>query len=109
METVASSTEDESSSSVSSEARVEELEQRARDLEDQVEELRQRLNSKEQSPEGLWPPQQVADYLNVSKRTVERIIDRGRLNPLWVGGQRRFKPEAVRAYVQEYCTSKGTN
>ncbi|MCS4200688.1 hypothetical protein [Salinibacter ruber] len=36
----------------------------------------------------------------MSKRTVERVIDHGRLNPLWIGGQRRFAPDAVRAYVR---------
>jgi excisionase family DNA binding protein len=48
----------------------------------------------------------VADHLNVSKRTVERIIDRGRLTPIRVGAQRRFEPESVRAYVREHCTSR---
>jgi excisionase family DNA binding protein len=108
MESIASSTEDESSSSTRSEDRIQELEQRTRDLEDQIETLRRRLKEHEDSPESRWTPQQVADYLNVSKRTVERIIDRGRLNPLWIGEQRRFDPDAVRAYVREYGTSKGT-
>ena len=108
MESIARSTEDDSNSSNRSEGRIQELEQRTRDLEDQVETLRQRLEEAEDSPESRWTPKQVADYLNVSKRTVERIIDRGRLNPLWIGEQRRFDPEAVRAYVREHGTSKGT-
>jgi len=108
MESSTSSTEDEPDSSISSEDRIEELEQITQDLNDQVQELQQRLRRKGEPPEGLWTPQQVADYLNVSKRTVERIIDRGRLNPLWIGEQRRFTPESVRGYVQEHCTSKGT-
>ena len=108
MESTASSTEDAPSSSTSSEDRIEELEQRTRDLEDQVETLRQRLEEAEGSPESRWTPEQVADYLNISERTLDRIFDRGHLNPLWVRGQRRFDPEAVRAYVREHCTSKGT-
>lgn len=102
------STEDESDSSTSSEDRIEELKQRIRNHEDRIETLQRRVKEQEDSPDGLWTPQQVADYLSVSKRTVERIIDRGRLNPLWVGEQRRFEPETVRAYVREHCTSKGT-
>jgi excisionase family DNA binding protein len=108
MKTIDRSTEDDSSSSTRSEERIQELEQRTRNLEDQIETLRQRLEEAEGYPESRWTPQQVADYLNVSKRTVERIIDRGRLNPLWIGEQRRFDPEAVRAYVREHGTSKGT-
>lgn len=108
MKSIARSTEDDSNSPNRSEGRIQELEQRTRDLEDQVETLRQRLEEAEDSPESRWTPKQVADYLNVSKRTVERIIDHGRLNPLWIGEQRRFNPEAVRAYVREHGTSKGT-
>ncbi|MCS3665051.1 excisionase family DNA binding protein [Salinibacter ruber] len=107
MESIASSTDDESNSPPRSEDRIQELEQRTRDLENQVETLRRRLEEEESSPESLWTPQQVADYLSISKRTVERIIDRGRLNPLWIEGQRRFAPDTVRAYVREHCTSKG--
>lgn len=107
MESIASSTDNESNSPPRSEERIQELEQRTRDLENQVETLRRRLEEAEDSPESRWTPQQVADYLNVSKRTVERIIDRGCLNPLWIGEQRRFDPEAVRAYVREHGTSKG--
>ncbi|MCS3782694.1 helix-turn-helix domain-containing protein [Salinibacter ruber] len=108
MKTIDRSTEDDSNSPTRSEDRIQELEQRTRNLEDQIETLRQRLEEAEGSPESRWTPKQVADYLNVSKRTVERIIDRGRLNPLWIGEQRRFNPEAVRAYVREHGTTKGT-
>ena len=102
-----SSTEDDSTNSNSSDDRIKELEQRTRDLENQIETLRRQLEESDDSPDSRWTPQQVADYLNVSKRTVERIIDKGELNPLWIGEQRRFDPEAVRAYVREHGTSKG--
>lgn len=107
MKPLASSTEDEPSSPTSSEERIEELEQRIRNLESQIEKLRQQPEEDRGSPDSLWTPQEVADYLNVSKRTVERIIDRGRLKPLRIRAQRRFEPESVRAYVREHCTSKG--
>lgn len=108
MESIARSTEDDSNSSTRSEDRIQELEQRTRDLEEQVEALHQRLEEAEDSPESRWTPKQVADYLNISKRTVDRIIDRGHLNPLWIGEQRRFTPEAIEAYEREHGTSKGT-
>jgi excisionase family DNA binding protein len=107
MESITRSTEDESNSPTRSEDRIQELEQRTRNLEGQVETLRQRLEEAEGSPESRWTPEQVADYLNISERTLDRIIDRGHLNPLWVGKQRRFTPEAIEAYIREHCTSKG--
>lgn len=107
MESIARSTEKNSNSSTRSEDRIQELEQRTQDLEDQIEILRRQLEESDDSPDSRWTPQQVADYLNVSKRTVERIIDKGELNPLWIGEQRRFDPEAVKAYVREHGTSKG--
>jgi len=108
MESIDSSTEDDSSSSTSSDDRIKELERRTRDLENKIEDLQDRLQDRTTVPEGYWSPEQVANYLSVSKRTVERIIDAGMLNPLWIRSQRRFKPEAIRAYVREHGTSKGT-
>ena len=108
MESIDSSTEDDSSSSTSSDDRIKDLERRTRDLENKIEDLQDRLRNRTTISEGYWSPQQVADYLSVSKRTVERMIDAGSLNPLWIRSQRRFKPEAVRAYVREHGTSKGT-
>ena len=42
----------------------------------------------------------VAKTLNVSPRTVEKLIGLGKLKPLWVKGQRRFHPDAVTAYLR---------
>ena len=42
----------------------------------------------------------VAEYLNVSTRTIERIVAEGRLVPLWVRGQRRFTQEGVQAFLR---------
>ncbi len=52
---------------------------------------------------GLKPLLDVADVaktLNVSPRTVEKIIGLGKLRPLWIKGQRRFHPDVVMAYLQ---------
>ena len=83
MNSTASSIEDEANTPTNSGERLQKLEKR-------VAQLEERLEEEKSSPEGLLTVKEVADYLSVSKRTVERIIDRGRLNPLWVGGQRRF-------------------
>ncbi|WP_431978671.1 helix-turn-helix domain-containing protein [Salinibacter sp.] len=93
MNSTARSTEDEASTTKNSGERLRKLEKR-------VAQLEKRLEEEKSSPEGLLTVKEVADYLSVSKRTVERIIDRGRLNPLWVGGQRRFEPEGIRSYLR---------
>ena len=52
---------------------------------------------------GLKPLLDVADVaktLNVSPRTVEKLIGQGKLRPLWIKGQRRFHPDAVMDYLQ---------
>ncbi len=49
--------------------------------------------------EPLLSVKDVADILNVSVRTVEDIIVCGELRPIWIGGQRRFRPEQVRAFL----------
>ena len=57
---------------------------------------------------GLKPLLDIADVaktLNVSPRTVENIIGRGKLRPLWIKGQRRFHPDTVAAYLRT-CEKK---
>jgi excisionase family DNA binding protein len=45
----------------------------------------------------------VARRLNVSERTVERLVAEGLLTPLWVGGSRRFAPEGVDGFLKRYA------
>jgi excisionase family DNA binding protein len=99
MESISSSTEDEDSRSEDSSKRIRELELR-------VAELEKRLEERQLIPEGLLSPEQVKEYLGVSDRTVDRLVDRGFLSPIWIGGQRRFELEAVRGYLREHGTSK---
>jgi excisionase family DNA binding protein len=42
----------------------------------------------------------VARYLSCSRRTVERIVARGELQPLRVGTRRRFRVEDIDAYAE---------
>lgn len=60
--------------------------------------------------EPLMSIKDVAKTLRVSPRTVEDLLIMNRvLNPIWVGGQRRFFPDDVRAYLhsQRRYTSIG--
>jgi len=58
------------------------------------------VENKTNVPAKLWTIGDVATRLNVSNRTVESIIDDGKLTPIWIRGQRRFEPEAVEAYLR---------
>ncbi|MEL7167905.1 MAG: helix-turn-helix domain-containing protein [Bacteroidota bacterium] len=48
---------------------------------------------------------QVAERLQVSERTVERIVASGKLRPLWIERQRRFTTAAVDAYLRDVAKS----
>lgn len=50
--------------------------------------------------EPLWDIKEVAAYLNVSKRLCETLCATAELQPIWIGGVRRFLPEAVRDFVR---------
>ena len=43
----------------------------------------------------------VAQTLGVSSRTVESLIGKGKLRPLWIKGQQRFHPDIVAAYLRQ--------
>lgn len=48
----------------------------------------------------LLTTREVADRLGVSARTLQRIVSGGGLRPVKVGGQNRFHPDTVDAYVR---------
>jgi excisionase family DNA binding protein len=61
---------------------------------------------RQHAEQGLWTTQQVADYLNVSTKTVQRLKEAGKLPVVRIGsdtGVVRFNPEAVR----DLCTKYG--
>lgn len=47
----------------------------------------------------LFTTYSLADYLNVSARTVQREVDRGRLAFVMVAGRRRYRREDVERYL----------
>jgi len=55
------------------------------------------------SPPPLLNLASVARRLNVSERTVERLIAEGLLTPMWINGSRRFPPEAVEGFLKRYA------
>lgn len=60
-------------------------------------------------PEGaLLTPEEVAKRLGVSVRTLNRRIEAKDLRPLWVGGQRRFSPQAVADYERACSKERRT-
>jgi len=50
--------------------------------------------------EGLFTTGSLAEYLNVSARTVQREVERGRLPFVMVGGRRRYRREDVEGYLR---------
>lgn len=61
--------------------------------------LQREDDSVEDLPDALWTVKQVAARLGVSTRTVKTLIALGDLRPIWIGGSRRFDPQAIEAYI----------
>ncbi|HTV16108.1 MAG TPA: helix-turn-helix domain-containing protein [Acidobacteriaceae bacterium] len=53
-----------------------------------------------ESKRGLMTPQEVADLFRISKRTVQRLIERRELPTLLIGGQRRIDPAALYRHLK---------
>jgi len=53
-------------------------------------------------PEGLWTPQQVANYLKVSRSWVYQKAEAGLIPVIRMPGSSllRFKPDAIRAFAR---------
>ncbi|MEE9550156.1 MAG: helix-turn-helix domain-containing protein [Candidatus Binatia bacterium] len=52
-------------------------------------------------PEELITPQEVADYLNVGKFTVYRLLAQKQLPAFKVGNQWRFKRKMIEAWLRK--------
>ena len=70
------------------------------DLEARVESANRRLLKEHTALKPLLSVPDVARTLQVSERTVEKLIALGKLRPLWIGGQRRFHPDTIAAYMR---------
>ncbi len=51
--------------------------------------------------ENLFTTEALAHYLQVSPRTVQREVQRGRLTYVLVGGRRRYRPVDVETYLHK--------
>lgn len=49
----------------------------------------------------LYTTQSLAQHLQVSTRTVQREVRRGRLSFVLVGGRRRYRPQDVDEYLRQ--------
>lgn len=58
--------------------------------------------------ESLWTVDDVAGYLKVSKHTIYKWNEHGRIPALKIGGQLRFNPDAVRAWALEQQTEQAS-
>jgi excisionase family DNA binding protein len=54
-----------------------------------------------QEPRPLLDAAAVARQLNVSVRTVERLIAEGEIVPIRIGSSRRFTPESIEAFLRK--------
>jgi excisionase family DNA binding protein len=59
-------------------------------------------------PEQLLTPEQVAEYLNVDKFTVYRLVNQKQLPAFKVGGQWRFKRKMLEDWLRKNANSSGT-
>ncbi|WP_442942011.1 helix-turn-helix domain-containing protein [Nonomuraea sp. NBC_00507] len=59
------------------------------------------MGAKRHDDEPLWNAQQVADYLNVTKRWVRREGPSYGLPFFKVGGQSRYRPAEIRAWLEQ--------
>ena len=70
-------------------------------LESIVQEVREQIENESTPQPPLWSKSQVADFLNVSERTVENEVAAGKLTQIKVRGQCRYEEEHVMKYVRE--------
>jgi excisionase family DNA binding protein len=65
-----------------------------------IREEQERLLGQERPVKPLLSLDDLANTLGVSKRTAQRIVDDGEIDPIWIRSQKRFRPEAVRSYLR---------
>jgi len=71
-----------------------------RELAEVIETQNERLLLRHAALKPLMRVRDVARTLGVSERTVETLVASGKLQPLWIKGQRRFHPDTVEAFIR---------
>lgn len=70
-------------------------------LEAIAREVREQIEDERATQSSLWSKAEVADYLQVSERTVEKEVSAGKLTQIKVRGQCRYEEGHVMEYVRE--------
>lgn len=65
-----------------------------------IRQEQERLLGQERPVKPLLSLDDLASTLGVSKRTAQRIVADGEIDPIWIRSQKRFRPEAVRSYLR---------
>lgn len=52
-------------------------------------------------PDEVWDTEQVARYLKLHRRTVEKLRDAGRIPAILLGRRWRYDPEQIRALLRQ--------
>lgn len=55
---------------------------------------------------GLWRQRRVAEYLDTSVRSVQRLTEQGELTPVYIDSVPRFRPEEVEELVKNASSDK---
>jgi excisionase family DNA binding protein len=58
-------------------------------------------------PTRLLVPKEAAEYLGISTRTLDRLIEQGMIAVIRLGGSRRFKLEDLSAAIERSRTGGG--
>ncbi len=76
------------------------------DLAAVIEAQAELLFERHRATKPLLSVKDLAKTLGISQRKLETLIAAGELAPLWIGGQRRFHPDAIDAYLRQ-CERRG--
>jgi excisionase family DNA binding protein len=70
-------------------------------VKDAVEEALSEHRQKEAAPSPLLKREEVAEILNISLRHLDTLVATGELTPVRIGRSVRFRPEAIRTFIEE--------
>ncbi len=73
-----------------------------------IREVNQQLLNEHIALKSLLSIRDVARTLSISVRTLETLLAEGKLpSPIWVGGQRRWHPDTIAAFLRSRQTKEG--
>ena len=78
------------------------------DPEDIAERVAEELAHPQTNNDGLLTIEEAHEYLAISKRTLEYLIEDGKITPVRIGRARRFDKAQLRAFVRKCAKKHGT-